>query len=114
MTNVAIEFAVFLPVMVFAAWPRIAGWLSARGLLRRIPTLPSLTFIEGGVEAAPPAATGAAPTAAPATAPAVSDEGDPPSLAGSSRRTPALRAERLRSPFLRLFRFFGYRPHKIG
>ena len=78
MTNVAIEFAVFLPIMVFAAWPRIAGWLSARGLLRRIPALPSLTFIEGGVEAAPPAATGAAPTAAPATAPAVSEEGDPP------------------------------------
>jgi inner membrane protein len=75
MTNVAIEFAVFLPLMLFAAWPKIAAWLSARGLLRRIPTLPSLTFIEGGIEAAPPAQTTTAPTT---TTPPVSDEGDPP------------------------------------
>ena len=103
MTNVAIEFAVFLPVMVFAAWPRIAGWLSARGLIRRIPTLPSLTFIEGGVEAAPPA-----------------------------RRPPRRRRRRPRRPFptnaiprcarpgsdasaSSSFRpFFGYRSRKIG
>ena len=75
MTNVAIEFAVFLPVMVFSAWPKIAGWLPARGLIRRIRTLPSLTFIEGGVEAAPP---GAAAASEPTPAPTVSDERDPP------------------------------------
>jgi len=66
--NVAIEFAVFLPLMVYALWPRIAGWASARALGRRIPKLPSLAFIEGGVGGAP----------APAPAPAVSNEGDPP------------------------------------
>jgi inner membrane protein len=75
MTNVAIEFAVFLPLMLFAAWPKISAWLSARGLFRRIPALPSLTFIEGGIEAVPPAPT---TTTAPTTTPAVSDEGDPP------------------------------------
>jgi inner membrane protein len=71
LTNVGIEFAVFLPVMVLAAWPKIAGWLSARGLIRRIRAMPSLTFIEGGVEAAP---SGAPPTA---SAPTVSAERDP-------------------------------------
>jgi inner membrane protein len=72
--NVAIEIAVFLPVVLYAIWPRVARWLSARGRARRIPSLPSLTFIEGGVEAAP----APAPTAAPAPAPASSDERDPP------------------------------------
>lgn len=72
LTNVAIEFAVFLPIMVFSAWPKVAGWLSARGLIRHIPMLPSLTFIEGGVEPAPPDAPSATP------APTVSDERDPP------------------------------------
>jgi inner membrane protein len=74
--NVAIEFAVFLPVMVLSVWPNIAGWLTARGLLRRIRVLPSLTFIEGGVEAAPAAAPAATAVAAPAP-PTVSDEQDP-------------------------------------
>jgi inner membrane protein len=64
--NVAIELAICLPVMVFALWPRISAWLTGRGVVRRIPTLPSLTFIEGGA-AAPPAA-----------APVRTDEGDPP------------------------------------
>jgi inner membrane protein len=43
--NVAIEFAVFLPVMVFAVWPRIARWLSGRAVARGITKLPRLTFI---------------------------------------------------------------------
>ena len=60
--------SVFLPLVVYALWPRIAAWASARGLGRRIPRLPNLSFIEGGV----------AGGAAPATAPAVSQEGDPP------------------------------------
>src|SRR6185436_119507 len=72
LTNVAIEIAVFLPVVVFAVWPRISCWLSARSVDRRIPQLPSLQFIEGGVEASP------APAAVPSQAPAVSTEGDPP------------------------------------
>ena len=72
LTNVAIEVAVFLPVVLFAVWPRIAAWLSARAVGRRIPQLPSLQFIEGGVEASP------APAAVPSQAPAVSTEGDPP------------------------------------
>ena len=71
LTNVAIEVAVFLPVVLFAVWPRIAGWLSARAVGRRIPKLPSLQFIEGGVEASP------APAAATAPAPVVSNDGDP-------------------------------------
>ena len=71
LTNVAIEIAVFLPVVVFAVWPRISGWLSARSVGRRIPQLPSLQFIEGGVEASP------APAAATAPAPVVSNDGDP-------------------------------------
>jgi hypothetical protein len=52
--------------MVFALWPKISAWLSARGLARRIPTLPSLTFIEG--------AAGTPPDRAPVR----TDEGDPP------------------------------------
>ena len=71
LTNVAIEIAVFLPVVLFAVWPRIAGWLSARAVGRRIPKLPSLQFIEGGVEASP------APAAATAPAPVVANDGDP-------------------------------------
>ena len=71
LTNVAIEIAVFLPVVVFAVWPRISGWLSARSVGRHIPQLPSLQFIEGGVEASP------APAAATAPAPVVSNDGDP-------------------------------------
>jgi len=71
LTNVAIEVAVFLPVVLFAVWPRIAAWLSARAVGRRIPQLPSLQFIEGGVEASP------APAAATAPAPVVSNDGDP-------------------------------------
>jgi len=74
-TNLVIEFAVFLPLVIVALWPRIARWLSARAVARRIPTLPSLTIvIEGGVEVAP----APAPTAAPAPAPVVSDDRDPP------------------------------------
>jgi inner membrane protein len=65
MINVAIEFAAFLPVMIFALWPRISAWWAARAVARRIRSLPSLTFIEG--------ATGPSPS------PAVSsDERDPP------------------------------------
>lgn len=64
LVNVGIEFAVFLPVMLYALWPRIAAWRAARRMARGITPLPSLTFIE--------AATGPSP------APVVSDEGDPP------------------------------------
>jgi inner membrane protein len=63
--NVAIEFAVFLPVMIFALWPRIRAWRAARAIARRIMPLPSLTFIEGG--------TGPSPATA-----VSSDERDPP------------------------------------
>jgi len=76
--NVAIEFAVFLPLMVYALWPRIAGWISARGVAGTIPKLPRLTFIEGSMTtaAAPaPAATEAAPPA-----PVVEEQRDPPIL----------------------------------
>lgn len=73
-TNLAIEFAVFLPFTLVALWPRISAWLSARAVARRIPALPNLTFIDGGVEPAP----AAAPPAAPPTGPTVSDERDPP------------------------------------
>lgn len=77
-TNLVIEFAVFLPVVLVAIWPRIAGWLSARAVARGIPTLPNLTFIEGGVEAAPSVVPSVAPAAAPA--PTAPDERDPPLL----------------------------------
>ena len=46
--NVAIEFAVFLPMMLYAMWPRIMGRRSAGAVVRGIPQLPNLTFIEGG------------------------------------------------------------------
>ena len=65
--NVAIEFAVFLPLVVYALWPRVAAWVSARGLGRRIPQLANLSFIEGG-----------AAGTAPAPASPISDERDPP------------------------------------
>jgi inner membrane protein len=88
--NVAIEFAVFLPVMVYALWPRIAGWLSGRAVAGRIAKLPSLTFIgrAAGLDAAASALEGAASLqgaaaglgAAPEPTPAAaaSDAGDPP------------------------------------
>ena len=65
--NVAIEFAVFLPIMVYAIWPRIGAWLSARAAGRAIPKLPRLTFIEGG-----------GPGLSPAAARSTTDESDPP------------------------------------
>lgn len=65
--NVTTELAVFLPLVVYALWPRIAAWRSARALARSIPPLPSLTFIEGGAGLAP----------APAPTPAATDDGDP-------------------------------------
>jgi len=66
--SVAVEFAVFLPMMVYALWPHISAWLSARATPRRIPQLPSLTFLEGGA--------GLSPAAPPASV--VSDDRDPP------------------------------------
>jgi inner membrane protein len=44
--NVVIEFAVFLPLMVYAVWPRMAARLAARAVGRTIPKLPDLTFVE--------------------------------------------------------------------
>jgi inner membrane protein len=101
--NVAIEFAVFLPLMNYALWPRIAGWLAARAVGRAIPRLPRLTFTLGTLEgflasreevgqAKPdlphailegtvtPASASASAAAPPAPAPAVSDDRDPPLL----------------------------------
>jgi inner membrane protein len=66
--NVAIEFAVFLPLMVYAVWPRIVTRLTGRALARSIPKLPQLTFIEGGAALSP----------APAPATNANDERDPP------------------------------------
>ncbi len=66
--SVAVEFAVFLPMMVYALWPRVSAWLSARATARRIPQLPSLTFLEGGGGLSPAAAS----------ASVVSDDRDPP------------------------------------
>jgi inner membrane protein len=65
LVNVGIEFAVFLPVMLYALWPRIVAWRAARAVARRIRALPSLTFVEAG-------------TAAPSPATVASDAGDPP------------------------------------
>ena len=64
--NVAIEFAVFLPVMVYAVWPRIVTRLTGRAVAPSIPQLPQLTFIEGGAGLSP------------APAPNANDERDPP------------------------------------
>src|SRR5262245_26765949 len=66
LVSVALEFAIFLPIMIIACWPRIRARLSARGVAGRIPQLPSLTFIEG---------SGSAP---PAPAPVTTDDRDPP------------------------------------
>ena len=68
--NVAIEFAVFLPMMLYATWPRIMGRRSVAAIARAIPKLPDLTFIDGGA--------GQSPAAAPATVPVSPDERDPP------------------------------------
>jgi inner membrane protein len=70
--NVTIELAVFLPVMLYAVWPRMSARLAARAVGRAIPKLPSLSFVEG--------TTGLASTAAAATAsaPSAPDESDPP------------------------------------
>jgi inner membrane protein len=64
--SVAIEFAVFLPVMVWAVWPRMAARLAARAVGRSIPKLPDLAFVEqtSGLSPEP--------------VPPVSDESDPP------------------------------------
>jgi inner membrane protein len=64
--NVAIEFAVFLPMMLYAMWPRIMGRRSGGAVVSAIPKLPDLTFLDGTVGASP-AATSASP-----------DERDPP------------------------------------
>jgi inner membrane protein len=71
-TSLAVEFAVFLPMMVYALWPRISAWLSARAMARRIPQLPNLTFLEGGAGLSPATASAAAPAAV------VSEHRDPP------------------------------------
>ena len=64
--NVAIEFAVFLPMMLYAVWPRLMGRRPAGGVARAIPKLPDLTFIDGAAEPSPVAS------------PAAPDERDPP------------------------------------
>jgi inner membrane protein len=63
--SVALEFAVFLPVVVFALWPRISARWSGRQLARQIPKLATLTFIEGDAGQLP------------VPAPVGTDEGDP-------------------------------------
>jgi inner membrane protein len=70
LVSLALEFAVFMPMVIMAFWPRIMAWLSARGVASQIPKLPSLTFIEGAGEGtvSPP----------PAPAPVTTGEGDPP------------------------------------
>ena len=65
--NVAIEFAVFLPMMLYATWPRIMGRRAAGAVVRAIPNLPKLTFLDGGVEPSAAAPAAASP-----------DERDPP------------------------------------
>jgi len=64
--NVAIEFAVFLPMMLYAVWPRLMRQRSAGAVARPIPNLSRLTFLAGEAEPSP--------------APAASspDERDPP------------------------------------
>jgi inner membrane protein len=64
--NVAIEFAVFLPMAVYAVWPRLTVRRSVPTIASAITKLPDLTFVEG--------AAGPSPVAAPAP----SDERDPP------------------------------------
>jgi inner membrane protein len=65
--NVAIEFAVFLPMMLYATWPRIMGRRVGGAVVHAIPKLPNLTFLDGAVGPSPAPAAAAAP-----------DERDPP------------------------------------
>ena len=51
--NVAIEFAVFLPMMLYATWPRLMGRRAAGPVVHAIPKLPDLTFIDGVEQATP-------------------------------------------------------------
>jgi len=62
--NVGIEFAVFLPIMVYALWPGVAAWRAARAVRRACFPLPSLTFVDAGTAPSPEAVA--------------SDAGDPP------------------------------------
>jgi inner membrane protein len=73
--SIGIEFVVFLPLMIFALWPRISAWRAARALARRSTPAPSLTFIEGGTAPAPAATSASSSTPASAVS---SDEHDPP------------------------------------
>jgi inner membrane protein len=66
--SVAIELLVFLPMMIYAAWPRIAAWWSARATARAIAALPELTFVNNGSGTTP----------APAPVPVAPDQTDPP------------------------------------
>jgi inner membrane protein len=66
--NVAIEFAVFLPIMVYAVWPRLAARLAARAVGRPIAKLPTFTFVEQAAGLSP----------APVPAPTEPGEHDPP------------------------------------
>ncbi|HEY7373355.1 MAG TPA: metal-dependent hydrolase [Polyangia bacterium] len=89
--SLAIEFAVFLPVMLYAVWPRIAAWMSARARAHAIPQLPELVFetLEG-LQGARAELTQAEPELAHATfiegsgalsappAPSLSADHDPP------------------------------------
>jgi len=42
--NVAIEFAVFLPMMLYATWPRIMGRRAGGAVVHAIPKLPDMVF----------------------------------------------------------------------
>ncbi len=66
--NVAIEFAVFLPMMLYATWPRLMARRAGGAVVHAIPQLPNLTFLDGAV----------GPSPAAAAAPASPDERDPP------------------------------------
>jgi len=85
LVNLVTELVFFAPIAVYALWPRITGWLSARAA-RQIPKLPSLTFIEGGaiveggarVEGGAILEGGAGLSPAPATVPAATGDTDPP------------------------------------
>ena len=70
--NVAIEFAVFLPLMVYAVWPRLAARLAGRAVGRNISKLPDLTFVERTTSLSPEPASASAP------APTETSAGDPP------------------------------------
>jgi inner membrane protein len=91
-TAVAIELAICLPVMIYAMWPRITIWASARAVGRGISRLPRLTFLGvlDGLEASGEQVGRAKPDLgeailieggaglSPAPAPTVSDDRDPP------------------------------------